>query len=158
MTDSEAVSQGDDVLVTSPLVAVAATDDAELPDVTMDTAAEGKKLSPRSAKIEQIRKKRGRKSKSDMELLASAKAADRIRQREEKKRKNRLLKQESGNSYYQDLTHNNNVVNKLKLPAHAKNVIDNRTLDGLSKKEIPLNKLKSSVNTYFGRSGPPQTG
>ena len=151
-TDSDAVSQGDDVMVTSPLVAMAATDDAEFPrDNTMESVTDRKNLSPRSAKIEQIRRKRGRKSKSDLELLASAKAAERIRQREDKKRKNKLLKQEGNNPYHHlDNSNNNTIINKPKLPAHAKNVIDNRTLDGLSKKEIPLTKLKSSVNTYFG--------
>ena len=152
-TDSDALSQGDDVMMTSPQIAVPATDDAEFPrDNSMASVTDRKNLSPRSAKIEQIRRKRGRKSKSDLELLASAKAAERIRQREEKKRKNKLLKQESTNPYLQENANNNNnnVINRPKLPAHAKNVIDNRTLDGLSKKEIPLNKLKSSVNTYFG--------
>ena len=130
-TDSDVMSQEEcDVMVTSPLVAMAAGDDALLPGETNIVTAlteTTRNLSPRSAKIEQIRKKRGRKSKSDLELLASAKAADRIRQREERKRKNKL-KQDSAavnSTYHTQDSNKYNIINKPKLPAHAKNVIDN---------------------------------
>lgn len=172
-SDSESASRDDcDVIYTSsPLVAMAASDDAELPnDVTnynnrplppldiasANDAKDPPELSPMSAQIERIRRKRGRKSKSDLEILASAKAADRIRLREVKKRKCKMLKDPSAGSNnanqrsQQEPNSNIEIMQKPKLPAHARNVIDSRTLDACSKKEVPFTKLKSSVNTYFG--------
>ena len=67
------------------------------------------------------RKKRGRKSKGEMAELAAE----------------RLLNGKEGKA-------------NGKLPGHARNVIDKSTLDRMSKTEIPINQLRSSVNSYFG--------
>lgn len=159
-TDSDVTSQEDsDVITTTttPLVAMAPINNVDVSRDALKTRGnhnnnavmDAPQLSPRSAKIEAIRRKRGRKSKRDLEILAQAKAADRIRLREVKKRKSKFFK-ETTNNVDQVEDNQPEVMPKPKLPAHAKNVIDNRTLDAMSKREVPLNKLKSSVNSYFG--------
>ena len=72
-----------------------------------------------------LKKKRGRKSKAEIAALA-VEARNNSQAELDKLKKNR------------------------RLPNHARNVIDKTTLDTMSKKEVPITNLRSSVETYFG--------
>ena len=141
----------------SPAVSTAAKEVmSSLGSVAIETvSANGKAgkgnndLVPSSELIQRIKSKPGRKSKSDLQLLAAAEAAaKKIRQREDKKRKQKMKL--GGKNAALSADTNNNPPEPLRMRCNVRNVVDNRTLDGLSKKEVPLKQLKSSVNSYFG--------
>ena len=93
-----------------------------------------RKVEPKRKSIMQHQfeppKKRGRKSKSEI-------ADDRKREITQ-----------SQISHFQQQGKNGRKLSKLT--AHAKNVIDKSAIDGMSQREVPLNQLRSSVNSYFG--------
>ena len=142
----------------SPVVSTTAKEVmSSLGNVAMETvtangkAGKGNDLVPSSELIQRIKSKPGRKSKNDLLLLAAAEAAaKKIRQREDKKRKQKMKLGGKNAPRSADTNNNPPAGEQLRMRCNVKNVVDNRTLDGLSKKEVPLKQLKSSVNTYFG--------
>ena len=102
--------------------------------------------------IMQVRRhKRGRPSKAEvaaLNALATAAAAkNRSSQRNGKQKVNTMIQTSIRNGQA-----------AVKPRVQAKNVLDKRQLDGMSKREVPFTQLRSSVNTYFGAANRLATG